>query len=226
VNAPLAAHYGVAAPGATDTTWVPVTVPNRRGLLTQASFMAALAHPNRTSPIHRGAFFRQSVLCEVLPALPANVDTATPLEATASQPTARDRLAPLLTRGDCAVCHVNINPTGLALENYDAVGAWREQENGAVIDASGSLDLGRGPQAFAGPGELVDLVAGSDQARDCYALQWFRAALGRLEMPEDECSLRYLQDQLAKSGGDLRALLLALVETDAFLYRTTEQVKP
>jgi len=219
VDAPLAAHYGVTAPGATDTRWVPVTVPNRRGLLTQASFMAALAHPDRTSPIHRGAFFQQAVLCQPVPALPANVDTATPLEAAASRPTARERLAPLLTRGDCAGCHARINPTGLALENYDALGTWRDRENGALIDASGSIDLGEGPKPFDGPAALVHLLAASGQARDCYALQWFRAALGRLELPEDACSLAYLKQEVARSGGDLRALLRALTETDAFLYR-------
>jgi Protein of unknown function (DUF1592)/Protein of unknown function (DUF1588)/Protein of unknown function (DUF1595)/Protein of unknown function (DUF1585)/Protein of unknown function (DUF1587) len=221
VNATLAAYYGVTAPGATDTAWVSAAVPHRSGLLTSGALMAALSKVNRSNPIHRGAFIRTGIMCDTLPGLPANVDTAGPLQDTAGLPTARQRLAPLTTRADCKACHLQINPSGLALENYDGAGKWRDQEGGTTIDASGALDVGKGPVTFSTPAEFLSLLAGSDKVRDCYGLQWLRAALGRLEAPEDACSIATLKSAVVKSGGDLRALLVALTQTDAFLYRRT-----
>jgi hypothetical protein len=221
VNATLATYYGVSAPGATDMAWVTAAVPHRSGLLTSGAVMAALSKVNRSNPIHRGAFIRTAVLCDQLPGLPANVDTAGPLQDTAGLPTARQRLAPLTTRADCKGCHLQINPSGFALENYDGAGKWRDQEGGAAIDASGSLDVGNGPVSFTTPADFLSLLAGSDKVRDCYGLQWLRAALGRLEAPEDACSIATLKSAVVKSHGDLRELLVALTQTDAFLYRRT-----
>jgi hypothetical protein len=221
VNATLAAYYGASAPGATATEWVPATVPHRSGLLTSGSIMAALAKVNRSNPIHRGAFIRTAIMCDTLPGLPANVDTAGPLQDTAGLPTARQRLAPLTTRGDCKACHLQINPSGFALENYDGAGKWRDQESGTTIDASGSLDVGNGDVSFSNPSDFLRLLASSDKVRDCYSLQWLRAALGRLETPQDACSIATLKSLVVKSHGDLRELLVALTQTDAFLYRRT-----
>jgi Protein of unknown function (DUF1592)/Protein of unknown function (DUF1588)/Protein of unknown function (DUF1585)/Protein of unknown function (DUF1595)/Protein of unknown function (DUF1587) len=221
VNATLAAYYGATAPGATDAAWVKAAVPHRSGLLTSGAVMAALSKVNRSNPIHRGAFVRTAVMCDNLPGLPANVDTAGPLQDTAGLPTARQRLAPLTTRADCKGCHLQINPSGFALENYDGAGRWREQESGTTIDAAGALDVGNGAVSFSTPAEFLALLAGSDKVRDCYSLQWLRAALGRVEAPEDACSLATLKSAVVKSRGDLRELLVALTQTDAFLYRRT-----
>jgi hypothetical protein len=217
VNPTLAAFYGLT-PGA-GSAWTPMAIPNRKGLFTRASVMAALAKPNQTSPIHRGNFFRNSVLCEHELVLPANVDTSTPLKDASMALTARERLAPLTTRSDCAGCHRQINPIGLALENFDAAGQFRTTENGATIDASGSIDLGSGPKAYAGPDPLIDLLAASEKVQGCYSLHWFRAALGRFEVAEDKCSVATLEDLVLKSKGDLRELMVSLTVTDAFLFR-------
>lgn len=217
VNPTLASFYGLT-PGS-GSAWAPVAIPNRKGLLTRASVLAALARPNQTSPIHRGNFFRSSVLCEPELVLPANVDTSTPLKDASMALTARERLAPLTTRSDCAGCHRQINPIGLALENFDAAGQFRSTENGAVIDASGAVDLGAGLKTYLGPDQLVELLAGSPRVQGCYALHWFRAALGRLEVSEDKCSVATLKDLVVKSKGDLRELMVSLTLTDAFLYR-------
>jgi hypothetical protein len=224
VNAPLASYYGASPPpGASATTWVPAPIPHRSGLLTSGVVMAALSKVNRSNPIHRGAFVRTGVLCDPLPALPANIDTSGPLTDTASLPTARQRLAPLTSRGDCMPCHQQINPIGLAFENFDGIGKWRDQENGATIDASGSLDLGDGAFTFSGPAELMSKLAASNKVRDCYSLQWLRAALGRLDAPQDACSIATLKRLVVWSNGDLRQLLVGLTQTDAFLYRLANQ---
>jgi hypothetical protein len=195
-------------------------VPNRRGLVTQASVMATLAESNRTNPIHRGAFFQEEVLCNDLPSLPGDVDTQTPLEDTSMLPTARERLSPLMENADCAGCHEAFNPTGFAFENYDAVGAWRTEENGSTIDSSGSIWLDGEQVEFANASELMDAVASSEQAEACYSLQWFRNAVGRKEYQEDACSIALVEQAARASGGDIREIVLAITQTDAFLYRT------
>jgi hypothetical protein len=218
VDALLASYYGVEAPGASDTEWVSVPIPGRRGLLTQASLMAVLADSTQTKPIHRGGFIQTRVLCRTLPTLPANLDLQAPLQDSSGLPTARQRLAPLLERADCAGCHVNINPVGLAFEKYDAGGRYRDQENGTPIDASGSVTLDGESVVFEDAVGLVEAIAGSDEARDCYARNWFRAALGRDSFAEDACSLDQLVAATDAAEGDVKQLLLALVQTDAFLY--------
>lgn len=219
VNSTLAEFYGVMAEGADQDTWVPVAVPERRGLLTLGSFMATLAETDRTNPIHRGAFFQREILCNQLPAFPANLDTQTPLEDTSMLPTARERLSPLLENATCMGCHAQFNPTGLALENYDAVGRFREQENGAQIDASATLVLDGASRSFDTGSELIEAMAASDDARQCYTLQLYRAALGRREFGADACSLALADRAALEHGGDLRELLVAITQTDGFLYR-------
>lgn len=223
VNSTLANYYGVEAAGASEDAWVPVTVPNRRGLVTDGALMATLATATATHPIHRGGFVQTQLLCRVLPALPADVDTQGPLVDTSMLPTARERLSPLLERGDCSTCHSIINPVGLAFENYDAAGAWRDEENGSPIDARGTLSLDGSAVEFDGPLALADAIAASDEARDCYALHWYRAALGRPEFREDQCSLDELRASTAAAAGDVRELVLSLVQTDAFLMRRNDR---
>ncbi len=223
VNAALATFYGVAAPGAGGDTWVNVEIENRNGVLTAGALMAASSQGNQTSPIHRGAFFQREILCSELPSLPADIDTQGPLQNTASLPTARERLSPLLTNGQCKSCHTFINPLGLALENFDAAGQWRDQENGVRIDPSGAVDLDEVEHTFDSPGRAIELVAGAAQAQSCYGLQLYRFAVGHHEFAEDACSVAALQRAAVTSRGDIRALVLALVETDGFLFRKESQ---
>jgi hypothetical protein len=219
VNSTLAAFYGVQASGADEDTWVTVPIPERRGLLTLASFMATLAEGDRTNPIHRGAFFQKEILCNELPAFPANLDIQAPLLDTSMLPTARERLSPLLQNASCMGCHVQFNPTGLALESYDAIGRFRTQENGADIDASATLTLDGASQSFETGAELAQAVAQSEQARECYTLQLYRAALGRREFAQDACSLALANRAARDHDGDLREVLVAITQTDGFLYR-------
>jgi hypothetical protein len=219
----LADYYGVDRGGATEDEWVPLTVTNRRGLITDGALMATLANATATRPIHRGGFVQTQLLCRQLPALPADVDTQGPLVDTSMLPTARERLSPLLERGDCSTCHSIINPVGLAFENYDAAGAWRDEENGSPIDTAGSLSLDGETVAFDGPLELANAIANSSEASDCYALFWYRAAMGRPEFAEDQCNLDRVRVATSASGGDIRELILELVQTDAFLMRRNER---
>jgi Protein of unknown function (DUF1592)/Protein of unknown function (DUF1588)/Protein of unknown function (DUF1595)/Protein of unknown function (DUF1585)/Protein of unknown function (DUF1587) len=219
LNGPLATFYGQLAPGADANTWVNVDVGNRRGILTGAALMASTSHADKTSPIHRGAFFQSEILCNEVPALPANVDTQGPLQDTANLPTAKQRLAPLLTNGQCQACHSLINPLGFGFENYNAAGKWRDQENNTNLDAAGSLEVDGVESPFASPVELTELIGGAAQTRECYSLQLYRASIGRREFAEDECSIQALKQASGAANGDIRAMLLALTQTDGFLFR-------
>jgi hypothetical protein len=109
----------------------------------------------------------------------------------------------------------------MALEQYDAIGAFRATENGATIDPSGDIQVGDVDGTFAGPEELMGMVANSDAARDCYATQMFRFAQGRREAPEDECTMTGLHQRFEEVGGDVRELMIAITQTEAFLFRPT-----
>ena len=197
------------------------SLPERMGLLTLASFAAAHATESVTNPIERGAFVRQQVLCAGLPEFPGDVDTS-PLESTADQPTARQRLQPLMEREDCSSCHSQFNPLGLALEQFDALGHHRMEENGTPIDTSGSVAL-EDVGSFADTSDLLGRIATSETGRACYTTQWFRFTQGRREVPADACVMTDLQNAVRASGGDVRELMVALTQTEAFRFHPALQ---
>jgi hypothetical protein len=224
VTSPLAAIYGVAAPGGSATAPQMVMPPvhqGRSGILTQASFMAVQAHPDQTSPVLRGKFIRTSLMCQPPPSPPMDVDISVP-EAS-SGATARERFGAHAVPGSsCAGCHQLMDPIGLAFESFDAIGQYRQTENGQTIDLSGMIVEARDATlngAFTGVRELATRLAASDQVRDCLALQMFRFSAGRSEAVDDGCSVTNLQDAFAASGGDLKELVIAMTQTDAFWYR-------
>lgn len=134
----LAALYGIP----TEKGWKSYTFDeqsHRAGLLTHVSFLAANSHAVRSSPTLRGKAMRELLLCQHVPDPPPNVDFSK-LEDAGDVPTARERLKVHNTNPSCAGCHLITDPMGLALENFDGAGAYRETENGAILDISGELD--------------------------------------------------------------------------------------
>lgn len=134
----LGALYGTP----TTNGWVPYEFPEdsaRSGLLTQVSFLAAHSHAVRSSPTLRGRALRELFLCQMVPDPPPNVDFSA-LEDAGDLPTARERLQIHNENPSCAGCHLITDPMGLALENFDGAGRYRETEDGALLDISGELD--------------------------------------------------------------------------------------
>jgi len=213
---PLADIYGVT-PNADPTQPVALDPTRRAGVLTQAAFLAMQAHPNQTSPVRRGVVVLRNVLCVDLPDPPPNVNNATPnLDPNA---TTRERFAEHTTSSQCAGCHSLIDPVGFAFEHYDAVGRYRTSENGMPIDSSGELtQADESTVAFEDAVGLAKALAVSSDVRKCVARQWFRYGLGRLETDADACSLAAIDTAFAASGYRMRALLLAVVTSDAFRY--------
>jgi hypothetical protein len=224
VSGPLASVYGVSAPAGSEATPQMVTLPEsqgRSGLLTQAGFMSVQAHPDQTSPVLRGKFVRAMLLCDPPPPPPDDVNVALPEVDPNS--TARERFSAHFDAGaSCSTCHQLMDPIGFGFENFDALGQWRDSEAGQPIDASGEL-VGTRDEAinggFVGVRELATKLAGSEAVQDCMATQMFRFAAGRGESSSDACSIANLQDAFSATGGDLVELLVAMTQTDAFLYR-------
>lgn len=220
VDTQLAALYKVAAPP--PDTWTDVNLPasERSGILTRAGFLARTAHAVHPSPVRRGVFVLSRLLCVPPAPPPPNVNTSPPDESDPDQPkTNRERYAKHTAQDTCGGCHQSIDGVGFGFENYDALGKWRTLDNTYPVDASGELIGTDVDGPFVGALELSQKLATSTQAHNCVVSQVYRYALGRNTGLDDLCSLADLRGQFAAASGDIRALLLAVVTSDAFRFR-------
>jgi hypothetical protein len=215
----MAAHFGVAAPSA----WAEVELGAfQSGILTQPALLASLAHSDSPSYVFRGKVVRTRLLCQPLGAPPA--DAMSRVEELRSElpadPTARQESEAVRGNATCAVCHDLLDPAGLALERFDAIGRYREEDElGRSIDPSGTLaGTSAGDVAFADHVQMIDAIASDPQLDACYARQVFRFAMSRLETPADACAVAQIEDALAETG-ELRAALVAMAASDAFRFR-------
>jgi hypothetical protein len=212
VDRRLGALYNIAAPtpDGFGEVWLEKG-DGRRGLLGQAGYLLLAAHPTGTSATLRGLFIRQKLLCQSIPAPPANVDTSIP-ESDAESPTLRERIASHLEDPTCATCHELTDLPGLGLENFDGVGRWRDTENGASIDASGSID----GVSFANAWELGEVLRRHESLGPCFAENLLKYAFGHtLEDGEAEYH-DWLSESFAYNGYSFRAMLRALVLSEGF----------
>jgi hypothetical protein len=222
VNDRLAAFYGIAAPAGQGFQRVELDPYQRAGFLTQGAFLATHAKPNQTSPVHRGKFVRQQLLCTVPPPPPPNLQIQPPSLNT--RLTTRERFAEHSQNPFCAGCHKLMDPIGLGFESFDGIGRFRATEQGMPIDDSGELIQTDVDGTFTGPAALGQRLAASADVQACVVTQWFRFGYGRAEDPvADACSLATLNQTFAAAGGNVRELLIALTQTDAFLYRRAEE---
>jgi hypothetical protein len=220
VNQPLAEYYGIAGVEGDEFQRVELDTSQRLGLLTQAGVVAGTIHSNETNPVVRGAFIVRHIMCNEIPLPSGDVLEEIKPPDPGSGATARERFSQHSEDVACAGCHALMDPVGLAFENYDPVGLWRDNENGVTIDASGAVP--GVPGTAAGPVELVELIASSEATHACFAESWSNFAYGRTRGPEDACSQDRLAEQFVASGYDIRELLLALTQSDDFLYLPEE----
>jgi hypothetical protein len=222
LNERLAAHYGID--GVRDSYLRRVALPQgspRRGLLGHGSILTATSAPNRTSPVVRGQWIVQNVLGAAVPTPPPGVEADLAKEASEAEglrgDTVRERLEMHRANPTCAACHAIMDPLGLALENFDLVGRWREQEDGHPIDATAELSDGT---QLSGPDDLRRaLLSRSDAFVASLTERLLTYALGRELEYYDRPVVRRIVREAGAQGMTLAALVQAIVASDAFTKR-------
>lgn len=218
INERLAKHYGIA--GVTGEQFVRVSLQgtNRTGVLTHASILTLTSNPGRTSPVKRGKWIMENILGDAPPPAPPGVP---PLEETAKDVTGlslRERLE--LHRKDpgCASCHKAMDPLGMGLENFDAVGRWREKDGEKPVDPSGDLPSG---EKFAGPSELISIIRGRQEKFSRTIVERLMVyALGRGLEYYDKCAVDQTMDLMKQRGNRFSALVEGIVTSDPFMKKS------
>ncbi len=221
VDAKLARLYGLTASFGPGLTRVDLNPLQRAGFLTQVGFLAAHAHADQSSPIHRGVFVQRQLLCAALPNPPPGVTAG----AAPTPPEAKSNRAKVTARTaspTCVGCHGLINPPGFGFEQYDAVGAFRQSDSGEPIDASGQLTAGDEVLTFSDGVSLARALAGSKTVRECYVRNWLRYGYGRVEQSSDMSDIQNLGLQIATPEFSVLNLLVAMTQTNAFRSRPEE----
>jgi hypothetical protein len=214
VDSNLAPLYDLPSP--TGGAWAEVALPSdRRGILTHASILTLTANTHGTTPILRGKYIRQALLCDDLPPPPPQVPNLPPPHPGLSE---RERLAEHRVSAACSGCHSLLEPLGFGLSQFDAIGAYRTLDDaGLPIDAHGVIE-GLPDSSFVGAVELVERLRRESKVAACASTHLLRFALGRSETESDACTVSQLATVL-QQGGDFRALVSALAGTESFRYR-------
>jgi hypothetical protein len=217
VNERLARHYGI--PGIKGDQFRRVTLKGRErgGLVTQASILTVTSNPTRTSPVKRGRWVLEQLLGTPPPPPPPNVPVLTDDAKTLTAATLRLRMEQHRAKASCAVCHSKLDPLGFGLENFDAVGTWRDQDSGVPVDSSGTLPSG---ESFRGPKELRGMLKAHtpDFAR-CLTEKLLTYALGRGLEEYDRCAVEQIVKSLESSRYRFSVLVLGIVKSDPFQKR-------
>jgi hypothetical protein len=224
LNKDLATYYGVS--GVSSSGFVATTLPagQRAGLLTQGSLMANFGHGSESSQVLRGKFILSQLACSPPKPPPDNVNTNLP--APDLTKTARQQLVELTGQGSCVGCHALMNPMGFALDNFDGLGRYRTMDRGTTIDTSADVVVPTDMKGhYAGADDFLSALANSNTVRTCLASKWFIYAHGRIPGSDDACSLSQAATAF-QSDGNIRELLLRMIETPAFLYFRTQGAAP
>ena len=181
--------------------------------------LAATSFPNRTSPVKRGVWVLERVLGDHVPAAPPDVPALERQDQQAvANLTLRERTELHRTNPVCANCHKTLDPIGFGLENFDAIGRWREQDdNGEAIDASGELPGGK---RFTTPGELKSIIAERNEEFSRNLVERLLAyALCRKLEGYDEIVVDDLMQTIAEDGYRMQTLISAVVTSYPFTHR-------
>ncbi|MGE4063410.1 MAG: DUF1592 domain-containing protein [Rhodospirillaceae bacterium] len=198
-------------PNGSPDTWHPyefTAEDNRAGIMTHMSFTALHSPSGRGSAVLRGKAVREVLLCQKVPAPPGDVNFDL-INDTTNYRTAKDRLAAHTREPMCAGCHKITDPLGLALENFDAAGAWRTTEGGVKLDVSGVVD----GKKFEGPADLGKVVAAMPAATSCVANRMLGYALGRAPAREQVAAL---EQSFAASGYRIPDLMKLIATSESF----------
>ncbi len=215
VNSSLARIYGIDDAGLTEETFelrsLPADSP-RRGILGKLAFLGPQANQKEGSPTLRGKFIRAAVMCLEVPLPPGNVVPVIPESPEGMPMTKRQRLEKHRTDPTCAGCHSLFDPMGVPFESFDALGRYREMEEGLPIDPSGEFD----GTPVADSVELADVIAASDRVSGCLVQNYYSYAVGHEIRPGDASVVDGLKASFEASGYRLKDLIVEVASSDAF----------
>jgi Protein of unknown function (DUF1588)/Protein of unknown function (DUF1592)/Protein of unknown function (DUF1587)/Protein of unknown function (DUF1585)/Protein of unknown function (DUF1595) len=220
LNEKLANFYGLTNLDVTGKKFRRVTLPPdcpRGGVLTQGSVLAVTSNPDRTSPVKRGLFIQNCVLGAPPPPPPPNIPALEAAERaiTGHQPTLRESLEMHRDKPLCSSCHSRLDPIGLAFENFNAMGMWRDQERNQTIDASGKLITG---ETFTNVVELKRILATKHRLDfyRCLTEKMLTYATGRGMEYYDTETIDQIVAQLDQQDGRFSVLLNGIIDSAPF----------
>ena len=213
LNRELALHYGIEGIKGNHMRQVSIKGTPRGGLLGQGAFLTASANGVDTSPVVRGIYVMEKLLGYSPPQPPPDVPEIEPDIRGAK--TIREQLAKHREIATCAECHRKIDPLGFALENFDAIGRWRDQYGkGMPVNPAGKLPSG---EAFASAGEFKNLMAQKhDQFTRCLTQKLLTYATGREQVPTDRPVIDSILREMKKDNQGLRDLIHLIVLSEVF----------
>ncbi|MDR2215351.1 MAG: DUF1592 domain-containing protein, partial [Nevskiaceae bacterium] len=223
LNERLARHYGVS--GVRGSRFRKVSLPadsKRRGLLGHGSILTITSTATRTSPVIRGSWILDNILGAPPPAPPPGVETNIDGDgSTVITTSVRERLEVHRKNPSCNSCHSVIDPAGFALENFDAIGAWRERDGDSAVDARGTMADGT---MVNGPRDLVDaLMTHQDMFITNLTEKLMTYALGRALDHRDMPTVRAIVRSTADQDHRFASLIQAVVHSPAFGQREPER---
>ncbi|MDA1014605.1 MAG: DUF1592 domain-containing protein [Planctomycetota bacterium] len=237
LNEPLAQHYGIADTNGNTIGQKPQTPRGRQikgqqfqrvslqdrtrgGLLTQASVLTVTSNPTRTSPVKRGRWVLEQILGAPPPPPPADVPELSEEKQVVSTASLRQRMEAHRRNPACANCHAKMDPIGFALENFNAVGAFRTTDGDFDVDATGEFSDGT---KFSGPAELKTIVMQrKEEFTRCLIEKMLTYALGRGIEFYDRPTVEKIVQSLPAQQYKFSALVAQIVKCDAFRQRRGE----
>ncbi len=218
LNERLAKHYGIAGVSGEQFVRVSLEGTQRAGILTQASILTLTSNPGRTSPVKRGKWIMENILGESPPPPPPGVPPLEDAAKDVSNLSLRERLEIHRKDPGCASCHKTMDPLGMGLENFDAVGRWRDNEGEKAVDSTGELPSG---EKFSGPIELIGIIRQrQEQFHRAFAERLLTYALGRGLEYYDKCAVDQALVLMKQRGNRFSALVEGIVTSDPFLKRS------
>ena len=224
VNARLARHYGLE--GVEGDRFRRVSLPAgggqeavqaRGGVLTQAAMLTVTSNPTRTSPVKRGKWVLENILGTPPPDPPPNVPMLRDDAKAVAAGTLRQRMEQHRKDPNCAVCHKEMDALGFALENFDAVGAWRTKDGNFPIDAAAQLPDGR---SFHGPRDLKAVLRGNkEQFTRCLTEKLLTYAMGRGVEPCDRPAVGGIVNAAKAGNYKFSTFVLGIIHSEPFQKR-------
>jgi hypothetical protein len=219
LNERLAAHYGIAGVAGPEMRRVPLETDRRGGVLSQGSVLTVSSYPTRTSPVIRGKYVLQNLLGAPPDPPPGDIP---PLEASAAGGglSVRQQMERHRSNPACATCHRTMDQLGFGLENYDAIGRWREQDGKFPVDATGVLPDG---QKFSTPGQMrAVLISRLPQFSRTLTEKMMTYALGRGLKASDRRAVDSIQRSVAADGYRFQTMVREVVYSLPFRSRRGE----